>query len=169
MRKLRLYLDTSVISMIASPQVTVREVITKEFFRLVAERPDEFELVISPVVIEEIDQSPEPRLTILVEFLDDLKPTILQKTNDVSFLVEQFFEKNVLGNRHYNDLTHIAYAIAARCDYIISWNFRHFVNYRTISRVSAIVKEFNYGGGTFIVSPETFVGEHYHEINGDSD
>jgi len=164
-RKIRIYIDTSVISMIDTPHIPEMEAITKEFFRLVAESPDKFELLISPVLFTEIENCPEPKRTMLYDFLDDLKPIKLQKTDDVSTLVNRFLEEKVLGSRHHRDLSHIAYAVAAHCDYIVSWNFKHFVNYRTISRVSAIVKEYNYGG-VFIVSPETFTGERrYHEID----
>jgi len=167
-RKLRIYLDTSVVSMIDAPHTPDRETITKEFFQLAVERPDEFELLISPVVILEIDNSPEPRRTMLFDVLEHLNPVKLQKSDDVTFLVECFLEEKVLGSRHHRDLTHIAYAVVARCDYIVSWNFKHFVNFRTISRVSAVVKEYNYGG-VFIVTPETFTGERYNEIDRDSD
>ena len=88
----------------------------------------------------------------------------LQKTDEVTVLVERFLEEKVLGIRHHRDLTHLAYAVVAWCDYIVSWNFRHFVNYRTINRVNAVVKDYNYGS-VFIVTPETFIGEQYHEID----
>ena len=164
MRKLRIYFDTSVISMVDAPHVPDKEAITKAFFQLVFGRPDEFELLISPVVIMEIENCPEPKRTMLLDVLDHLNPVKLPKTDDVTDLVERFLEGKVLGSRHHRDLTHIAYAVVARCDYIVSWNFRHFVNYRTINRVGAVIKEYNYGG-VFIVTPETFTGERYHEID----
>ena len=165
MRKLRIYLDTSVISMIDAPHVPVKEAITKAFFRYVTEHPEEFELLISPVLVTEIKkcQSDEKRSKLL-DLLNDIPFTFLPETMEVENLVNIFLAEKVLGERHQSDLMHLAYAVVARCDYIVSWNFRHFVNYRTIKRVNAVVKDYNYGG-VFIVTPETFIGEQYHEID----
>ena len=165
MRKLRIYLDTSVISMINAPHVPDKEAVTKEFFRYVTERPDEFELFISPVLVAEIKKCPSnERRSKLLDTLNDIPFTFIQETTEIENLVNIFIAEKVLGERHQNDLTHISFAVVARCDYIVSWNFRHFVNYRTINRVGTVLKEYNYGS-VFIVTPETFTGEQYHEID----
>ncbi|MDR0869943.1 MAG: hypothetical protein LBN39_04040 [Planctomycetaceae bacterium] len=49
---IRIYSDTSVISCIDAPDTPEREDITRRFFQLVMENPDEYELVISPVTME---------------------------------------------------------------------------------------------------------------------
>ena len=54
MRKTRLYLEASPIIMMEPDQDPVRQAITKEFFRIVAKKPDEYELFVSPVTIEEL-------------------------------------------------------------------------------------------------------------------
>ena len=54
MRKTRLYLEASPIIMVAPDQDPIRQAITKEFFRIVAENSDEYELFVSPVTIEEL-------------------------------------------------------------------------------------------------------------------
>jgi predicted nucleic acid-binding protein len=164
MRKLRLYLDTSVIGMMDSPLAPDKEEITKEFFRIVAGRPDEFELLISPVVIAEIKNAPSDKSLKLLARIDDFQCTLLPESLEAGNLADILLSKKVLAQRHHRDLLHMAYAIVARCDYIISWNFTHFVNFRTISRVSAVAKEYN-NGSVFIVSPETFTGERFHEID----
>ncbi|OGO85052.1 MAG: hypothetical protein A2Y22_06200 [Clostridiales bacterium GWD2_32_59] len=33
---------------------------------------------------------------------------------------------------------HIAYAVVNNIDYIVSWNFKHFVNIKTINMVNSI-------------------------------
>jgi len=164
MRKFRLYLDTSVIGMMDSPRAPDKEIITKEFFRLVTGRPEEFELLISPVVIAEIRNAPTETSLKLLARIDDMQCTRLPESLEVENLAGVLLSKNVLAKKHHRDLLHIAYAIVARCDYIISWNFAHFVNFRTIRRVSAVAKEYN-NGSVFIVSPETFTGERFHEID----
>ena len=164
MRKFRLYLDTSVIGMMDSPRAPDKEINTKEFFRLVTGRPEEFELLISPIVIAEIsDCSGETRAK-LFGLIDELQCTLIPESLEVENLAHVFLARKVLAPQHHRDLLHIAHAVVARCDYIVSWNFKHFVNYRTINRVRNAVKEYNYGDVS-IVTPETFTGERFHEID----
>jgi len=49
-----------------------------------------------------------------------------------------YLQYNVLSKKNMVDLAHIACAVSNDCDYIISWNFKHFVNIKTINRVNAV-------------------------------
>ena len=44
----------------------------------------------------------------------------------------------VLSDNHIEDLTHVAYAVVSRCDYVITWNMRHLANERTVSRINNV-------------------------------
>ena len=57
MRKTRLYLESSPIIMVAPDQDPLRQSVTKEFFRIVTENPDEYELFLSPVTIDELENA----------------------------------------------------------------------------------------------------------------
>jgi hypothetical protein len=57
---------------------------------------------------------------------------------------------------------HIAYATIARCDFIISWNFKHFVNPKTIVRVRYVNTVNNYQTPS-ILSPLDIIGELFNE------
>ncbi len=46
-----------------------------------------------------------------------------------------YLENNVLRKKSIDDLTHIAAATLNDCRYIVSWNFKHFVNPKTINAV----------------------------------
>lgn len=158
MRKLRLYLDTSVISDIDALADSERGVITKEFFRIVAENPDEFELIISPMTTAEIDDTPEPKLTLLTTFLKRLVPVRLPENPEAENLAWIYVLENVLSANHIDDLMHVAYAVTARCDYVISWNMRHLVNPKTISRVNEVnaLEKFSH---IIIATPLLITGE----------
>jgi hypothetical protein len=158
LRKLRLYLDTSVISNIDAPHAPDKEAVTKEFFRIVTEQFDEYELFISPMGLVEIEESPESKRLRFINFLKQLSYTQLQESQNAKDLARLYIEQGVLGERHIKDLTHIAYAVLARCDYIISWNFKHFVNVRTISRVNAVNRSNKYAE-VIIASPIIITGE----------
>ena len=43
-----------------------------------------------------------------------------------------------LKEKHIDDCRHIAGAIVSGCDVIVSWNFKHIVNYKTQMGVKAV-------------------------------
>ena len=53
-------------------------------------------------------------------------------------LAEKFIDFGVLKRKSFDDCRHIASAILSGCDIIISWNFKHIVNVRTIRRIKVI-------------------------------
>lgn len=159
---MKIYLDTSVISHIDAPHKPEAEAVTQRFFRLVRERSEEYDLFISPVVQLEVSNCPEPKRSKLFDLLSEIQYTSLQKSSDVDSLVKRYLEESVLGAKHFRDLTHIAHAVVARCDCIVSWNFEHFVNVRTIKRVNMVNVACNYGT-ILIVSPQAIIGEKADE------
>lgn len=162
MRKLRLYLDTSVISDIDAPAESERGAITKEFFRIVAEKPEEFELFISPTMLEEIDEAPKEKRFLLMAFLNSISYVELPKSLEAENLAWIYVLENVLSDNHIDDLTHVAYAVTARCDYVVSWNMKHLVNVRTIARINEVNVLENFPR-IMIATPLLITGEKSHE------
>jgi predicted nucleic acid-binding protein len=68
MKRLKIYLDTSVISHLDAQDVPDREADTKRLWEEI--RKGMFEVFISPVVGEELEQCPEPKRSFLLEQLD---------------------------------------------------------------------------------------------------
>ena len=63
MRKTRLYLEASPIIMMCPGQDPIRQAITKEFYRIVAEQSDEYELFLSRVTLRRIGRCKDGRKT----------------------------------------------------------------------------------------------------------
>ncbi len=162
MRKLRLYLDTSVISDIDAQEDSERGAITKEFFQIVSDETEGFELFISPMTLAELEDSPEPKFALFTAFLEKLNPVQLPKNPEAENLAWIYILEDVLTDTHINDLTHVAYAVSARCDYIISWNMKHLVNPRTITRVNEVNTLENFPR-IIIATPLLITGEKDHE------
>ena len=158
MRKLRIYLDTSVISMIDAPHLSDKEAVSIEFFRMMEEKPDEYEVIISPVSLEEIDNAPDDINERSLAILKSVRAIEIPKRKEAEFLAQLYVEADVLSVKHINDLRHVAYAVSARCDYIASWNMKHLVRAWTIERVNAVNYEYHYPM-IQIVTPEIFTGE----------
>jgi hypothetical protein len=132
MRKTRLYLDTSPIIMVAPDQDPIRRAITEEFFRVVAERSDEYELFVSRVTIEELDEAKsEEKREAAIAFLNKINCTKIPPSDIVDNLAWIYVIDGVLSQNHLDDLTHVAYAVVSHCDYIVTWNMRHLANDKT--------------------------------------
>ena len=50
----------------------------------------------------------------------------------------RFIDLGVLREKSFDDCQHIAAAITSECDVIVSWNFKHIVNHKTIMGVKAL-------------------------------
>jgi hypothetical protein len=162
MRKTRLYLDTSPIIMVAPDQDPIRRAITKEFFRIVSEKSDEYELFISPVTTEELDRAKtEEKRRATVAFLETIRYTELPENDEAENLAWIYTIDGVLSQASMDDLRHVAYAVVSRCDYVVTWNMRHLANDKTVSKVNAVNVIENYGK-IFITTPEFFTkGANY--------
>ena len=162
MRKTRLYLEASPIIMMSPGQDSIRQAITKEFFRIVTENPDEYELVVSPVLTEELDRAKtEEQRKATVAFLGTIQYTELPENDEAENLAWIYTIDGVLSQANMDDLRHVAYAVVARCDYVVSWNMRHLANAKTEIRVNRVNANENYTKIS-IVTPEHFTkGDSY--------
>jgi len=157
MRKTRLYLEASPIIMIEPGQDPIRQAITKEFFRIVTKKSDEYELFVSPVTIEEMQGGMHGTSEVSDEFLNSLQHAKLPENDEAENLTWIYTIDGVLSQAKINDLRHVAYAVVSHCDYVITWNMRHLANEKTVSRVNMVNSQENYGK-IFIATPEFLTG-----------
>ena len=92
----------------------------------------------STVTLEEISACPEPKRSQLREYLGQISFTTLDISNDVAEVAQQIIDMGILTQKSYDDCQHIGAAVVNECDCIISWNFKHIVNIKTIRGVRAI-------------------------------
>jgi hypothetical protein len=90
------------------------------------------------VVVTEIERCKEPKLSKLREQLRLVQYILLEETDEVLALASQYLDAKILRQKSYDDCQHIAYACVYDCDMVISWNFKHMVNIRTISGVKSV-------------------------------
>ena len=158
MRKTRLYLEASPIIMVAPDQDPIRQAITKEFFRIVAKKPDEYELYVSPVTIDELKNAKtEEKRKANADFLQTIQYTELPDNDEAENLAWIYTIDGVLSQAKIDDLRHVAYAVVARCDYVITWNMRHLANDKTVSRVNVVNAVERYRN-IYIATPEFLTG-----------
>jgi len=153
--KRKLYLDTSVISALIDDRTPERMADTLAFWAVL--KQGAYNVVVSEIVLQEIDDSLNDKRDKMLMLLKQIPHEILDLTTEVNKLVKTYVELGLLAQKHKADLQHIAVATLNNCDYIASWNFKHFAN----TTVNAKVQGFNRVLGLkelYIFAPTMFLG-----------
>jgi len=148
--KLRVYIDTSVVGGYFDDEFKDD---TKLFFNRIFKK--DFLVYFSDISDAELSLAPD--------FVKDLKSRIpsdcykhLELDNDSRELAEAYINEKILGKASLNDAFHIAVATVNRLDVLISWNFKHIVNYEKIKLFNSINLRLGYPM-IDIRSPKEFV------------
>lgn len=136
MRKLKVYLDTSVVSYLYQVDAPEKMQNTLDLWKLFKNKV--YEVYISDIVIREISGCNEEKLKILLDYLDQIDYNIIETDEDTVELAGKFIDFGILKQKSFDDGQHIAAAILAGCDIITSWNFKHIVNVKTVRGVKVI-------------------------------
>jgi predicted nucleic acid-binding protein len=118
---------------------------------------NDIRVAISSLAISEISKCAEPKLSFITKKLSELAYDEVDESDTHKQLAQVYLSNGVLGKKSEDDLRHIAVAVLSDCRYILSWNFKHFVNPKTIAAVNYI----NYKNNLppiDILSPEVFLG-----------
>lgn len=135
-KKIRVYLDTSVVSYLDQQDAPEKMSETKEVWDKIKE--GDYEVFISTLVINELQKCQEPKRTYLLNQLSEIDFTILEVNESTVRLAEKFIDFGVLKKKSFEDCQHIAAAILSDCDIIVSWNFKHIVNVKTIRGIKVV-------------------------------
>ncbi len=136
-RKTKIYLDTSVLSYLKQEDSPDRMKATLQFWEELKNR-DDIIIYLSDVTIAEVSDCYEPKRSYIMNRLKEIHFTFLTKDDDAESLARQIIDLGILNNKSHDDCLHIAIAVLEACNYIVSWNFKHLVNVKTINGVRAI-------------------------------
>ena len=142
MRTIAIYLDTSFISYLEQNDAPEKMNETNELWFLFKYRKD-IDLLISNVTFEEINKCKHEKRLLLLERMSENTLKYVEETIDDIQLADLYLTNNVLTGKSLDDLRHISIAVNNGCSYILSWNFKHFANPKTINAVNAINKQYN--------------------------
>jgi len=136
MKKLKLYLDTSVISHLDAPDTPEKMTDTLALWNEI--KAEQYDVVISDITFEELDRCSEPKKSLLNRYINEIDFENPVETSESGELLASYLQYDVLSAKNRDDLRHIALATVLACDIIVSWNFKHFVNIKTINKVQAV-------------------------------
>lgn len=136
MKKLKLYIETSVWNFLLAEDIPDKYAATKTLFLDV--ESGRYEIFISEVVIGEIENAPEEIYRKLRGMIDNYSPGVLVSNDESDKMIEAYLEAGLLSNNHLVGLSHLSIASANDVDMLISWNLRHIVKARTRKIVNAV-------------------------------
>jgi hypothetical protein len=131
--KLRVYLDTTVLSAAEDARTPDRRDRTIEFFN----RSAEFDLTTSELTRSEIAATPDiTRKDQLLRRLNAI--SIIAITSQMHSLASEYVKNDIIPAAYEDDALHIAAAVLSAQEVLLSWNFRHMVNRRRRALVNQL-------------------------------
>lgn len=131
MKKLKIYLDTSVIGGCFDEEF-------KKYSDRIIENiiSDNITGVISEITINELSNAPVFVKEHFITYKNKLE--VLELTEEVKELAMKYIEEKIISERYYEDALHIAFATINQIDVLVSWNFKHIVNFNKIIKFNSV-------------------------------
>ena len=124
--KLKVYLDTSVISALFDDRNPERKSLTESFFKEI----DNYKVYVSDFTIAEIEKTPNNEIRNKMK--DEISQfSLLTISDEIEELTQKILQSNAINKAYSEDAYHIAIAIINKMDFLLSWNFRHIVRKKT--------------------------------------
>ncbi len=132
MKKLRIYLDTSVFGGCFDDEFSTD---SQKIFAEI--KYGKFIPVISNTTLAELEPAPiEVR-----KILGDINPDnaeFVSVSEEILALRDAYLDAGVVGYASTEDAEHVAIATVVNVDFIVSWNFKHIVHYDKIAGYNAV-------------------------------
>ena len=158
MRKLKVYLDTSVINFLDAPDALEYQSITREFFDKYL---NEYDVYISDIVLLEISKT--SNLLRKEQLFSIISKYNLEIYNEVSSEVEElaalYIKKQIIPTSKFEDALHIAFSTVYDFDILLSWNFKHLANIKKQIAINSLNEQEGYQKKLFLTNPMEVIYE----------
>ena len=151
MKKLKLYLETSVWNFYFADDAPELRDITLQFFKNI--EGGYFDIYISEIVLQEIEQAAELKFKSLLELIKRYSPVELEVNPESVILAREYIEKLVLPINSYEDALHAAISTVQEMDVLMSWNMKHLANLSRKQKINAVNVQNKYYKSIEIVTP----------------
>jgi len=137
MKILRVYLDNSVIGGYFDEEF---EAPTKKLFELF--KAGIYVPVVSDHTFVELYNGAPKQVVDNLATIPCERQAVTDEMRDLSL---KFMAENIIGEQYYDDALHIAIATVSRVDILVSWNFKHIVNFNKIRLFNSVNFREGYG------------------------
>jgi len=161
-KKLKIYLDTSVINFLFADDAPEKKEVTIDFFDNFVLK-EIYQVFISSIVVEEIERTDdilkrEQLLNIIkkypIKFIDNID------TEEILNLAKEYLNQNILPKNSEADALHVAISTVNQMDILLSWNFKHLANYNRKKKIQLLNLQNNYSYPFDILTPIEVVNEN---------
>jgi predicted nucleic acid-binding protein len=145
-KRLSIYLDTSLVSFLYAEDEPELRDITVEFFESYL---DKYDVAVSEVLLFEIGKAADEALRRrLFAAVERYRLSVIRLTADEEqeafALAGQYVQAGVIPATKREDALHLAIATVRQYDILLSWNFRHLSNIRKQTQVNAVNAQAGY-------------------------
>ncbi|HWR58685.1 MAG TPA: PIN domain-containing protein [Thermodesulfovibrionales bacterium] len=160
MKKLRIYLDTSVINFLFADDVPEFKKITEDFFENYV-KSGKYVVYISDVVIAELEKTKsEDKKRLLLEVIEEYSLRIVTLDRASDTLAAVYVKEKIIPDKKLEDAQHIAIATCNQMDILLSWNFKHLSNIQKQIGVRIVNEKEGYFYPLILTNPMEVVYEN---------
>ena len=130
--KLRIYTDTSVLGGVLDDEFKKWSIRLLDDFR-----KGKFILVLSDITLKELEGGPLE----IHEYMSKIPEKNIERltiNEEVRDLATKYLKEGVVTEKYIVDAQHIALASIFKVDIVVSWNFKHIVNFRKIRSYNGV-------------------------------
>ena len=106
-------------------------------------RLGKFVIVLSDLTLRELTPAPE-RVRLLTQTIPDPYLDLVTLSDEAEILAKHYITEGILTSKFENDAQHIAMSTILKVDSLVSWNFKHMVNFFRIKQYNSINLKFGY-------------------------
>lgn len=157
MRKLKLYLDTSVWNFYYADDAIEKMEITRQFFENI--KSGNYQIYSSSVTIREIYNADDKTISELLALMKKYPPIMLEVNDEIDELADIYIGEGVITEKKRDDALHIAIATVYEMDALISWNYRHLANLNKKEKIRAVNIVHGYLKDLEMITPMEVIGD----------
>ena len=158
MHRIRVYVDTSVFGGTQDDEFAE---VSQRFFARV--NNGEFVVLLSVETVRELANAPDAVRAVWQELLPEAIEEVAVD-DEVTELARGYINANVLDRASESDALHVAAATVAGADLILSWNFKHIVNFSRIRGFNSVNVNQGYRSMTILSPLEVDYGQEEENV-----
>lgn len=135
---MKFYVDTSVWGGFNDPEFSKW---TIPFFEQA--KMGRFKIILSDVTLRELQKAPEKVRNLPTTIPSD-NIELISINDEQLLLADKYVQEGALSVKFYSDAQHIAISSILKVDSLISWNFKHMVNFFRIRQYNSINLKYGY-------------------------
>jgi predicted nucleic acid-binding protein len=147
--KIKVYLDTSVLSALFDDRNPHRQFLTQLFFKNI----ETFDAYVSEVILAEIDGTRDIQLRTKLRGMA-ISFKLLPIDEGSRTVAGEYVKHGAIPSDYPEDALHISIATVNSIDYLVSWNFEHIVKVKTRRIVNMVNSSLGYPDLEIVAPPE---------------